>query len=298
MRSDVQFPNEIAIYKYVLPAFLQKFRGKFKTIDKDLWCPRAYLAEESVYPELGSLNETILAVKNVSPEGYRMGGRQYLTAPELMLMAKAIAQYHACSIALKVQKDPLINELKSHVVPLRFKSKEGRCLYDVLYDIAFERLFAYLDATPAEIDSATLKRNVEAMRKFEKRPLDIMESFLDDDEAYSVILHGDYNRNNVLFKYDEEGNPINVRMIDFQEVRYGTPAIDLAFYFYMNMNPDEMKGNLFEDLVKHYHTNLVIALCELLECKEGEIRIILGQVSDLKYFQVIRYLSRTLLTNS
>lgn len=47
--SDVQFANEIFIYKDVLPAFekLLVAAGSKKNINS--WCPRAYFAEFAVF---------------------------------------------------------------------------------------------------------------------------------------------------------------------------------------------------------------------------------------------------------
>lgn len=36
-----------------------------------------------------------------------------------------------------------------------------------------------------------------------------------NEDQFNVITHGDYWINNLLFKYDEKGQPINLRMVNY-----------------------------------------------------------------------------------
>lgn len=265
--GDTMFKNELFIYSDVIPTFLSKFQQKFKIIDQHLYSPRIYLAESGIYPELSPEKETLLVMENLTPKGYRLGNRLTLSENELRLMCKAIAQYHACSYAMRITGDPALNKLKSGLTPIPFTKEDDsteKSMGDVAYEIAMERLLKYFDAAPEELDSPEFKENIKNLRKkYENKPSHLMQRFLRDDEKFSVILHGDYNRNNVLFKY-ENNEAIDLRFIDFQEVRYGTPAIDVSFFLFMNMDPTAMESGLLMDLVKFYHKCLLDAIAELL----------------------------------
>ncbi|XP_063709725.1 uncharacterized protein LOC134838180 [Culicoides brevitarsis] len=275
MDSDFMFKNELFIYSDVIPTFLAKFQRKFKTIDPQLWSPRVFLAESGIYPELSPVTETLLAMENLTPLGYRLGNRSTLSESELRLMCKAIAQYHACSYALRINKDPTLDELKSHLTPVPFtkEDQETPTMPDVTYKVAVDRLLMYLDENPNELNSNSFKKDIENFKKlYGEKPSALMQSFLRDDEKYSVILHGDYNRNNVLFKY--EGDQVtDLRFIDFQEVRYGTPAIDVSFFLFMNMEVEAMEKGLLMTLVKFYHEHLMKSLAELLEVDEDDEKL-------------------------
>uniref|UniRef100_A0A336LXP0 CSON007435 protein n=1 Tax=Culicoides sonorensis TaxID=179676 RepID=A0A336LXP0_CULSO len=277
VRADIQFINEIYIYRDVIPTFLEKFQDKFKTIDKQLWCAKIHLAEVDFFPQLSNEKETLLVLENLTPKNYRLGHRINLTSHELRLMAKAIAQYHACTYAMRVNQDPRLEKLISGVIPLGFERDDGKSLYDILYEIALERIFEYLDDAPEELDSEDFKRNVQSFReRYSKTPLKLMERFRRVDPTFSAILHGDYNRNNVLFRYETRDGrqiPVDLRMIDFQEVRYGSPAIDLAFFMFMNIHPTLLKTDLFMDTLKFYHSSLIEAMCELLECGPSDKKL-------------------------
>lgn len=86
----------------------------------------------------------------------------------------------------------------------------------------------------------------DAAGKYADGRLDRMRSMLDGNsetmaellrpvEPLAVLCHGDFCRNNVLFRYDEAtGRPVDVIMIDPAQARYASPVIDLSFFLYMN----------------------------------------------------------------
>lgn len=275
--GDVMFRNELFIYKDVIPTFISKFQDKFKIIDKQLWCPRVLLAESGIYPALSDVTETLLVLENLTPKKFRLGHRINLSEQELRLMCKAIAQYHACTYAMRINGDPDLEKLKEGLTPIPFTGSGEKSMAQIAYGIAVHRLITYLDANPEEIDSDEFRKDIESLRKRCKSdPAKLMQRFLRNDETFSVILHGDYNRNNVLFKHEMQGNEevaVELRFIDFQEVRYGTPAIDVSFFLFMNMEPSLMESGLLMTLIKYYHDCLMDALSELLDVAKEDERL-------------------------
>uniref|UniRef100_A0A182P4I8 CHK domain-containing protein n=1 Tax=Anopheles epiroticus TaxID=199890 RepID=A0A182P4I8_9DIPT len=273
--GHVLFPNEINIYTNVLPRFDTLLADAGMSLRATKWCPRTYLSTMGHYPEYSELFETFLVMENVAPQGFRTGPRLDLDEAHLTLMVEIIARYHACSYALRIQDPAALGQLVERIIPLNF-IQDGKIFfqsYDVVFRLAAERLFAYVDAVPQELDSERFREHVHTLRtKYGPNQSRLMQKFLAQDPTYSVILHGDYNRNNVLFRYDSEQNPVEVLMIDFQENRYGSPALDLSFLMYMNMTP-ELQERLWEELLHRYHRELMRTLCEVLHCAESDARL-------------------------
>lgn len=77
--------------------------------------------------------------------------------------------------------------------------------------------------------------------------------------GFQVLNHGDCWVNNFMIKYDEEKNPMDVLLIDFQVCLWASPAIDLQYFFLTSLQED-IKVDHFDELIEHYHTELVFNL--------------------------------------
>jgi len=103
-----------------------------------------------------------------------------------------------------------------------------------------------------------LYRDNEHLKRFNKM-IDNIDSSLkrafEPQEPFSVVCHGDFNVNNVYFRYDETGLPIDVLIFDFGTPRYGSPALDLSFFLYMNTTQD-MREKRWDDLLNEYCSTL------------------------------------------
>jgi len=73
--------------------------------------------------------------------------------------------------------------------------------------------------------SAKEKAVFEDLKKRLEDPFAVMEAVanakrLPEADALAIACHGDFLRNNMLFKYDETGKAVDVRFFDFQTSRY------------------------------------------------------------------------------
>lgn len=116
---------------------------------------------------------------------------------------------------------------------------------DVFLDVA-------LDAVSKEFPDTKYERK---MKEFaESAVFDRMIDFVKPSEPYSVISNGDAWTNNFLFLY-EGPSAKDVRMIDFQLSRYGSPILDLSFFMYSVMTK-ELYDLHYRDLLNSYYGGL------------------------------------------
>jgi len=83
-------------------------------------------------------------------------------------------------------------------------------------------------------------------------------------EPLSVLCHGDFNRNNLLFRYDDGGRPVDALAYDMATVRYGSPALDLSFFLYMNTDR-RTRDDHWDALLDAY--------CETLATAAGDVPV-------------------------
>lgn len=74
-------------------------------------------------------------------------------------------------------------------------------------------------------------------------------------EPFAIICHGDYLRNNVAFRYDDDEKAIDAMMFDFQTMCYASPMIDFTV-FMANSSGYEVRDKYFWNIFATYHDSL------------------------------------------
>lgn len=273
-KAFLQSANEVFFYKTIIPNFT-KYAVE-SDVSSDNWIAKIYFADCAIYPDLSTAKETILVLEDLNSAGYRLSSSKIdLDEDHLKVMARKIASYHAVSFAMKIRNDPMLENLAKGLIPFHYKSEAQGDLeaYKYLCPISFERLFNYISNTPEHQNDKVFLKNLENLkRKVDSSFLDIMEDFLKNDHQFAVILHGDYYRNNVMFKYENQDGkevPVDLRMIDFQEIRFATIAIDLSIFMYMHVHAS-LKTELWDELLVVYHEALIVSLAEILKCETDD----------------------------
>ncbi|RZC42290.1 EcKinase, DUF1679, and/or APH domain containing protein [Asbolus verrucosus] len=98
----------------------------------------------------------------------------------------------------------------------------------------------------------------EVIKKFEKYAgrniVNIFKNISVEKCDYSAILHGDCWSNNMLFRYEDEGHdkkPTDIRLIDWQIIKVGSPVCDLSYCLYSGASK-KVFDNLNEYLKIYY----------------------------------------------
>ena len=125
-KAAVQCTNEIYMYKKVIPYFKEYLdKLSLSSLDDYNWVPRIYFADYGVFEGLSEFKETLLALENLTPQNYRMGPPLDLDEEHLSLLITNIASYHAVNYSLKINKDPMFDELTAGLTPLSFLASDG-----------------------------------------------------------------------------------------------------------------------------------------------------------------------------
>ncbi|RZC34659.1 EcKinase, DUF1679, and/or APH domain containing protein, partial [Asbolus verrucosus] len=92
----------------------------------------------------------------------------------------------------------------------------------------------------------------------------IFEEVVTENCEYSAILHGDCWSNNIMFKYDKTENGkklVDVRLIDWQGIKVGSPVCDLAYCLYSGTCKDVFDN--LDEYLKIYHKSFSSSLKKL-----------------------------------
>ncbi|KAJ8926108.1 hypothetical protein NQ315_009965 [Exocentrus adspersus] len=165
-----------------------------------------------------------LVLENLKHEGFAMHDKKKpLSRNQLEMIFELYGRFHAISLAYKALKprefQELTKEAKEHLKryfePMDFKKAiskwQKRCLRSLV----------------PGVDDAVIE-------KYEGYVAKGMEVFSQSQVVgkYTAIIHGDCWSNNMMFKYDNSGNVLDVRFLDFQQSRLASPACDLSYCLY------------------------------------------------------------------
>jgi Ecdysteroid kinase-like family len=90
-----------------------------------------------------------------------------------------------------------------------------------------------------------------------------MVNLLAMDTKLGVITHGDCWTNNILYKYNDKHEVIETCLVDFQLIRYGSLALDLANIIFCCTDAG-LRKNHMDQFLHVYCQELVQSLMQLL----------------------------------
>jgi hypothetical protein len=255
--TDVLFHNEALMYTEVIP-FMKQFLRERRAVSVSELFAKCY------YAKCGAGGDDIVVLEDMRPRGFRPSAeRLALDYDHCAVALRHLGRYHAVSYAAKKLEASAFRDMAS-----KFKTRN-------LANTSPEDATYFLKTT-----SYRAVRCVEARHELDQAALQRLKALLDDAgrlfvhlmeprEPLAVLCHGDFCRNNILFRY-KSGKPHDVILFDFQTVTYASPAIDLSLFMYLNTSP-ELRAQHWDELFATYHTSLTGTLADILGCSADEL---------------------------
>lgn len=171
------------------------------------------------------------------------------SAEHVQLVMQSLAKFHAISFALKDQQPDKFSEFAPKLSEIfirtndkfmsEYFNKQSDCIFRVL---------------TAEEDAHLLAKMKEL---FEKKSMEIAADCLNLEEtgAGAVITHGDTWQNNVMFKRDNNGKPMESNILDWQLSRISSPIIDIVYFVFL-CTTKELRDEHYDNFLKIYHESL------------------------------------------
>lgn len=244
INENIFVENEVQMYKDFIPKSVEL--SKLDIFPKTYKCPLANCLV------LEDLNETGYVM---CEEGKRLDHKQAKAA------LAALAKFHAVSVAMK------------HTDPDCIERNGVETCYtnDPKYAARFKpRILMRLYGV------ATVLKTIKDCEKYGDLLNDASEEFwklmvevFKPNSKMNVLNHGDFWKNNILFKYSGTGLVSGVKIIDYQMRRYCSPGIDLLYLFWTSAD-NGVRLRMYE-LLEFYRHTLNNTLAEL-RCPERLLR--------------------------
>ncbi|XP_042243292.1 uncharacterized protein LOC121880200 [Homarus americanus] len=197
----------------------------------------------------------ILLMEDLRARSFRMFDRQRgMDAVHATLVLQELGRLHAASILL------------DKTLPSHDFTKTWTCFTDEwMENEDFNKMFKTMIGNQIEGAAMIMKkvpnyeRVVSWIEGIKETAIDIMIQSFRSEDGEGVLLHGDCWNNNVLFRYDEAGVPVEVMLVDLQAMRKASPAVDLNYFLYSSFNgPDRIQNK--EVFLKAYYDSFTSVL--------------------------------------
>ncbi|XP_058798163.1 uncharacterized protein LOC131668212 isoform X2 [Phymastichus coffea] len=251
-KNELLFMNEVVFYTKVWPALMDLQSNGRRVFDG---LAKVYIAK----PDL-------IAMEDLKAKGFKMADRKKgLQVDKLKAVLKALAGFHALSLTLRESRPEVFARLSG--------SDATQSVQETLFRVENEDWYRqyYRTATSNALKmvSETLPADVKPSRS---EILAKFKDFLGEDKFFrtmcelaaqqgplTVFCHGDCWTNNFLFKEKTSHDSEAVCLVDFQLMRVGSLALDLAYLLYC-CTTGQVRRVFMTQLLQHYHRHLMSAL--------------------------------------
>lgn len=241
--SSVCFDKELVFYRKIAPKFieLQLDSGieneKIVKLIPQFYGGRLGLKEPSTFDD-----QAAIVLENLISEGYAMRDRLIgLDLEHTKIAVDQLAKFHAAAIGLKIKYPEFFETI---VIPALEPTANDTAMVAVnaMVKRAHDIYKELPEAQPyMERIDKTLMYNYEVDLAFSK-----------PSEPWGTIVHNDFWSNNILFKYNDAGKPIGIKIVDFQLGFYNSGVIDLIFLLLSSAQKEVLDNNLDEMLDRYY----------------------------------------------
>jgi len=258
--TDVLFHNEFHMYAEVIPSVEEFLRKRQTDLLGEIF-PKCYYAESGAACVGG---KDIIVLEDMVPRGFIPSAKRLVLDYEHCAVAlRQLARYHAVFYGMKKLETSRFHAMVKNIKTQNFGQRSHGDM-NYLYKTASYRAVIYLESRQ-EMNQTTLDRLKNRLEHAGQYLVNLMEP----KEPLAVLCHGDFCRNNILFRYDS-GKPCDAVLCDFQNVKYASPAIDLSLFMYLNTS-SELRNQHWDDLFGEYHATLTRTLASILGCSVEEL---------------------------
>ncbi|KDR22624.1 uncharacterized protein LOC110826733 isoform X1 [Zootermopsis nevadensis] len=239
------FQKELQMYEDTLPAMYRALKDSETSTNR-----RTLPLSARFFP---NKMDNIIVLEDLQNLGYKMGNRVTgLDVEHCRMAVKALARFHAASVAL-YKVDP--SSIDSYTEELYQDTDKSRVQTGIF-------LKQNINTVACEVEKWTgYEHLADSIRELIPTALDqLVNATKPKKDSLNVLNHGDCWVNNMMFHYcPKTGRIDDVKLIDFQLVRFSSPAADLQYFLCTSTN-DDIRFAGRDHLLREYHAELTDTL--------------------------------------
>ncbi|XKL69429.1 hypothetical protein PGB90_007198 [Kerria lacca] len=187
-----------------------------------------------------TINSEILILEDLNESGFVIKQNTWFNFEKCKRTLEALAEFHAASYRVH-QENP----------NFFLKNQQETIYIDVMVNQIVQAIFTdFMRILETEENVSDL---INKLQNFKNKitPTSILNTCNQKEPWFKVLNHGDLNYNNILFKYNEKNETIDVKFVDFQGCRWNSPVLDIIYFLTICAETELLKNN-FEELIDSY----------------------------------------------
>ncbi|KAL5293109.1 hypothetical protein ACFFRR_011718 [Megaselia abdita] len=215
-RCDEAFKNEISAYNHVIP-LLKQYSGK------DSPFPICFFAGHDSDGE-------IIILDDLKQLGFQMKNRlDDMDFEHCTVVMKELSKWHAASILSK-RTNPDYEKHTSRLSEIVY-CQEAEHFYKQIYNSSINDTIESLNRSNTD---GQLTEPIQKLETFRNKLFDLIKKYVTEgnNSPTTVICHGDLWVNNIMFKWNSQGMPIECKFFDLQAMRCTSPAFDILHFIF------------------------------------------------------------------
>nr|XP_018899334.1 PREDICTED: uncharacterized protein LOC109031933 [Bemisia tabaci] len=242
--SDDMFHNEVLFFTKIVP-LLRKH---------DTCNVLSTSFPELVYGKaVGNSEEDIVVLKDLRQKGFQpCVHRERLDERHIELVLDRLGKFHALSFTCRLEDPMGFEEVASQMRELDHAKTATAFGGFVSKEDFREGLFRGIRPLQKETE---YQGRLAALEANCTNAYDLFEKYVYGSRDSGVIVHGDFRLDNMMFKYEADGTPIEVVFFDFQTICIGSPALDICRFMIFEV-PTDLRHARWETFLCVYHDAL------------------------------------------
>lgn len=248
--SPLTFKKELEFYSKIAPEFLKLQnesgipREAMSVIVPQFLGGRLGLQDPQRFDE-----QAAIVLENLKNHNYTTQDRILgLDKIHMDFAISHLAKLHAITIGLKLKKPEFFKKTMLPMLEFNINDAAKKGTLDMVQK--------------AHNDYKNIKEAEAYLDRIEKT---IKYGFTCNEapkEPWATLVHHDFWVNNMMFKYDESGKLINMKIVDFQLTIYNYGVNDLIF-FLISSARKEVLDNHLDDMIDFYYDSFIESLKSL-----------------------------------